>query len=201
MNTQKQRGFTFVELVIVVVILGLLAAVALPRFINLTDEAEVAAAEGVGGGFAAAVGLVRAQWEVDGRRNDNILLNGSTVNVNQFGYPTNDSNRDSSNMSSADCGGVFDDILQSTPSYLTSANDDLRDARYYVRVETNGVGTVKDLEGNDVANVDMCHYFLTSALELDASTGRPETADPVDAAGTVGFSYNPGTGQIISFDN
>ena len=64
---KKQSGFTLIELIIVVIILGLLAATALPRFLEVTDQAEEASIEGVAGGFAAAVGLVRAQWELEGR--------------------------------------------------------------------------------------------------------------------------------------
>jgi len=51
-----KAGFTLVELVAVIVILGALAVVALPRFINLQDEAQAAALDGVKGAAAAAHG-------------------------------------------------------------------------------------------------------------------------------------------------
>ena len=50
----KQKGFTLIELVVVIVILGILAATALPKFVDLSGEAEQAAAEGVAGAIASA---------------------------------------------------------------------------------------------------------------------------------------------------
>ena len=52
MGSNKQQGFTLIELVVVIVILGILAATALPKFIDLSGDAKVAAVKGLAGGVA-----------------------------------------------------------------------------------------------------------------------------------------------------
>ncbi|MDO8654493.1 MAG: type II secretion system protein [Undibacterium sp.] len=54
MNMKKQSGFTLIELVMVIVILGVLAAVAIPKFIDLKSDAQTAALAGVVGGINSA---------------------------------------------------------------------------------------------------------------------------------------------------
>lgn len=89
---QHQKGFTLIELVIVIVILGLLAATALPRFINVTQQARVASVQGVGGGVASAASLAKAQWMVNGSTSaTSVSMDGTTVAVNASGYPLADS--------------------------------------------------------------------------------------------------------------
>jgi MSHA pilin protein MshA len=51
---QNQRGFTLIELVMVIVILGVLAAVALPKFVDLKGDAVLAATQGVAGALSSA---------------------------------------------------------------------------------------------------------------------------------------------------
>lgn len=53
MNRQ-QGGFTLIELVMVIVILGILAATAIPRFVNLQGDAQQAAVDGIAGALGSA---------------------------------------------------------------------------------------------------------------------------------------------------
>ncbi|WP_242698771.1 prepilin-type N-terminal cleavage/methylation domain-containing protein [Alteromonas sp. 5E99-2] len=194
---KHSRGFTLIELVIVVVLLGLLAAVAIPRFLDVTERAEDATVEGVAGGFATAVGLVRAQWELEARPDNNsgtnltsVTLDGITVGVDQnTGYPTgqinNDSSTEDTDMSDADCESIFNLILQSSPTITSDfSNSPFDNFRYFTSV-SNGAGS----ENNDI-----CLYYLTQTV-------RNATSEPNDSSAGNGFIYDPRIGQVIVFSN
>jgi prepilin-type N-terminal cleavage/methylation domain-containing protein len=57
-NKNKTAGFTLIELIMVIVILGILAAVAVPKYFNLQDDAKVAAEMGVAGAVRSGIGII-----------------------------------------------------------------------------------------------------------------------------------------------
>ena len=91
----NQRGFTLIELVVVIVILGILAAFAVPRFMGLETEARVSAVRNMAGAMRSAAAMAHGVCMAQGCTNAStvIKVNGVDVTfVNQ--YPNNAGIRD-----------------------------------------------------------------------------------------------------------
>jgi len=226
-QARNQKGFTIIELVVVILLLGILAATALPRFIDVTDQAHDAVFEATVGGFTTGVSMYRAQYFAEGQP-ASITLDGQALAFNSNGYPRvlgrNDTTSPvfvSTTSSATACRDVFNAVLQSgrpSISVLTTAGTDF---------ETEAPA---DLEAadftltNDVTTDFRVLFFPGVQYVLDSdlvTPGNQTTAaqDPVCyylyssqyqdheaavAGGRTGvpvFTYNPYKGTITSFNS
>ena len=80
-----QSGFTLIELVMVIVILGILAAFALPKFADLSGDAELASIQAAAGAVRSASGIARAAYLAGGSAGATVTLEGTAYAIT-FGY-------------------------------------------------------------------------------------------------------------------
>jgi len=160
---QGNRGFTLIELVVVIAILAILAAFALPRFAQLSEEAHRSNVKATTGALSAGVALVKAQWVTNGLTgiaDDVEGFGNNDVDVSADGWPvsTNSAN-DPANINEDRCAGLWTALLQSNaPSVATATSGN--DADYIVSAAApectftytldgqNGTATAKEIVYN-----------------------------------------------------
>jgi MSHA pilin protein MshA len=90
----KQKGFTLIELVVVIVILGILAVTAAPKFIDIQDDAKTATLQAVKASMQSAATLVHSKSLIKGNEDTdrvavlppNVTVNGKELLIS-YGYP------------------------------------------------------------------------------------------------------------------
>ena len=83
-QSNKNRGFTLIELVVVIALLAILAAFAIPRYVGLEREARSASILGVSGSIRSGAALVHGLWL--SQSVNPVVIEGNSINLTE-GYP------------------------------------------------------------------------------------------------------------------
>lgn len=83
----ESEGFTLVELVVALTILGILAAFAVPRFTSLEQQARTASRDALAGSVRSTAALAHALWLANGGQDAEVTLDGQPIAIAN-GYPT-----------------------------------------------------------------------------------------------------------------
>ncbi|TVO38624.1 prepilin-type N-terminal cleavage/methylation domain-containing protein [Vibrio algivorus] len=158
---KKQSGFSLLELIIVIVVISLIAVIALPKYLNIVEEAKKSSVEGVAAGYAAAVLSARSQWEVNrrpkkqsGRSNYNYVeLDGSPLWLTDNeasglsgylnGYPMSVREGNSeytTTITNEGCVLLMEYLLQNPPltqSVDVAQQDKSENVRYLAKAQSN----------------------------------------------------------------
>ncbi|GGC83604.1 type II secretion system protein [Marinobacter halophilus] len=158
-SKHKQKGFTLIELVVVIAILGILAAFALPRFAQLSEQAHEASIKGTSGALSAGVALVKAQWTVNG-------LTTAVTAVEGFGNDdvaaTGDGWPDPA--ASGGCAALWTRLLQSNAPNVAASGAADNTTEYQATAPATGVCDYEYLPDGE-----------GSSIEYDSNTGEITT--------------------------
>ncbi len=161
---KRQGGFTLIELVVVIVILGILAVTAAPRFLNLQSDARISALQGLKGAMDGASGIVYGKAAIQGVDSSPSTddpapdVDGITTN---YGYPTANDDGIGSAVTGLDNDWLtaFDNgVFYATfPSDSVAANaEGIQGTECYVTYTQASSTDVDDAAVTEVADTDGC---------------------------------------------
>ncbi|KXO09522.1 MSHA pilin protein MshA [Moritella sp. JT01] len=162
-HSQRNSGFTLIELVITIIVLGVLAATAIPRFINLRGDAKKAAVENFYGSLQETVNLLHMKAQIKNKLGSDITIETDYGDYQFYrGYPETKSEATTPNLYFIE---TF--LALGTPDHVTK-NNTTRAATYAdVSVyEDNGHSRIGYGTGNLINNSCYAEYLHTSSTQV-----------------------------------
>jgi MSHA pilin protein MshB len=193
--SKKQKGFTIIELVVVILLLGILTATALPRFIDVTDDAHAAVVSSVLGGLGTSSAMFKAQWYADNQART--ITTFGDMRANTAGYPVGLKSGSAATLlrtvaTSANCKEIFENLLQGAGQPTIAALTEDTDA-ITAMAGNQSLPTTSDfvayLNSTDSGTQNICYYIYTGQY-----TNITTNAIPV-------ISYNAKTGAIAKISD
>lgn len=174
LKAKKQKGFTIIELVVVILLLGILAATALPRFLDVTDEAHASVVEGLRGGLATGSALFRATWVATGQSTTAAIddFGLGTLFANQNGYPVGLAAGD---PTATTCTEIYDGLLQGGRPVVAAAAFSATAADLEGNIETAAgnaavdVVAVPNVVVGDIDTATACSYYYVGQFREGTS--------------------------------
>lgn len=192
-----KQGFTLIEIVVVIVLIGILSAVALPRFYDFTGQATEAATEGVKAAMSSSIGMTQASWLAQGKPSSITLDNGKTMYLNGKGYPVGSTS--TTKMTASGCQFVLENLLSDNSVRIGSIDEATAlssgaaiSSNYdYVAYAASDISTKKLL--TQTLGSSHCFYLSTSS----AATTEKITGDSFEGVTEYyGLIYDSSNGQV-----
>ena len=172
MAKSRQQGFTIIELIVVILLLGILTATALPRFLDVTDEAHQAVQDAVIGGLATGVALFRAQWIAEGQPASTVSITAfNNLKASSTGYPISVTGTTGALADNTDCLEIFTGLLQEGRPTVAEDTAETTAAAAIDQANITAAGDVDFLSQWTATNV--CTYAYIGQYDTIASQDVP----------------------------
>ncbi|MEX0618754.1 MAG: type II secretion system protein [Pseudohongiellaceae bacterium] len=192
---KRQGGFTIIELVVVILLLGILTATALPRFMDISDEAHGAVVNSVTGSLRTGLALYHAQWLASGQPDNSVAVDYDGVdlypNAGGDGYPASSGDLDFD--AESDCTDVFNGLVTMGGMTIDTINWDAAAANIEANIEaTLGANDWLGSTATDPsADPETCIYYYTG--QFASGTDTAPSVIPALTYDVTAGTVTPGT--------
>ncbi|ACA85137.1 type II secretion system protein [Shewanella woodyi] len=187
LSSKKQKGFTLIELVVVIIILGILAVIALPKFINLNKEADSALVKQHMSAILAGKTLFHSKWNIDQQPSTAFSIYQSTPS--ELGFPAGGDILDEAFES--DCSLIWHDMVEDKePLNFISGSNGWQSS--HVKSEWSRNAGVLPQLGETQDNY--CHFVYTGGFYNGSFSGFPD-----DRLLTIQYNIVSGETKLLSW--
>ena len=185
LHNNRQAGFTLIELIIVIVILGVLAVSAAPKFLSFNTDAEQANFDSFVGAFRTGTKIYQASWLAKGQ--PSTAFSGVNSHPSEDGFPAGGSN--TATATEGDCHLIWQDVLAdvTTPVFISGSGGWSSSV-----AEVDWASSASQLSQFGETSDTFCHYVYVRSYYNGAFSGLNGERIPT-------IQYNISTGEIAVF--